>query len=111
MASALSWLVVFGLMGVTAGGYALATIGMKLSSAAGTMATAAIIVLGLAGAALAEIALLRNASLSVVYLGIVVTETALVLAYACWDRQGVSLAELAGAALVLAGFALVSAQA
>ncbi|MCR8825579.1 hypothetical protein [Pseudosulfitobacter koreensis] len=95
------------LMLVTAGGYALATIGMTLSFETRPAFGIAIIALGLAGAVLAEITLLRHASLPLVYLGIVVTETLLVLGYAGWSQSGISLAQLGGAVLVLAGFALV----
>tara|TARA_R110002124_G_scaffold90476_2_gene230636 strand:+ start:4191 stop:4526 length:336 start_codon:yes stop_codon:yes gene_type:complete len=98
------------LMTITASGYALATIGMKLSAHTPPALSFAIIGLGLAGAALAEITLLRHASLPLVYLGIVVTETVLVLAYASWAQSGISLSQLGGAALVLAGFALVCAE-
>lgn len=95
------------LMTITASGYALATIGMKLSAQSPPALSFAIIGLGLAGAALAEITLLRHASLPLVYLGIVVTETLLVLAYASWAHNGISLTQIGGAVLVLAGFALV----
>ena len=95
------------LMTITASGYALATIGMQLSSRTPPALSFAIIGLGLAGAALAEITLLRHASLPLVYLGIVVTETLLVLAYASWAHNGISLTQIGGAVLVLAGFALV----
>ncbi|ASM72050.1 hypothetical protein SULPSESMR1_01229 [Pseudosulfitobacter pseudonitzschiae] len=107
MNASLALFPVIFLMTVTAGGYALATIGMKLASETPPALSILIITLGLAGAALAEITLLRHASLPLVYLGIVVTETLLVLAYASWAQSGISLAQAGGAALVLAGFALV----
>jgi hypothetical protein len=110
MSAYLSWFPVLVLMGVTASGYALATIGMKMSSDSHSIPAIMIILLGLAGAALAEIVLLRQASLPLIYLGIIVTETVLVLGYAAWIDQGLSLHQLGGATLVVLGFALVSAH-
>ena len=95
------------LMAVTAGGYALATIGMKMTVSVPGPVPVAIILIGLGGAALAEIALLRQATLPLVYFGIVVTETLLVLGYSAWIQNEVTLPQLCGAALVLMGFALV----
>ena len=107
MSAALPWTAALILMTVTAGGYALATIGMKMAIVTQSPVPIAIIVLGLAGAAFAEIALLRHATLPLVYLGIVVTESALVLGYAAWAQNEVSLSQVLGAVMVLAGFALV----
>ncbi len=107
MSASIAFLPVLILMLITAGGYALATIGMTLSFDVPPALSIAIIALGLAGAVLAEITLLRHASLPLVYLGVVVTETLLVLIYAGWSHSGISLAQAGGAALVLAGFALV----
>ncbi len=110
MAPTISWLSILILMMLTACGYAVATVGMKMSAGMTNAATTAIIVLGLAGAAFAEIALLRNASLPTVYIGIILGETILVLGYAAWDQHTLSLQQLGGAALVIAGFALVSSH-
>ena len=66
-----------------------------------------IIGVGLVIAAIAEITLLRHAGLPVVYLGIMVTETILVLTYAAWSHHGLSLAQMSGGILVVAGFAMV----
>ena len=108
MLSSLPPLLPITLVLLTASGYAFATIGMKLSADTHWLSGIAIIVLGLAGAALAEIALLRQANLSLVYLGIILGETFLVLGYAAWLHEGLSLGQVAGAALVVIGFGLVS---
>ena len=92
---------------LTAGGYAFATIGMKLSAETHSTSGIAIIILGLTGAALAEIALLRQANLPLVYLGVILGETMMVLAYAAWIREGLGAQQIAGAALVVVGFGLV----
>ena len=110
MSGSLPQTLIFGLMMLTAAGYAVATIGMKLSSAAHSWTALTIIALGLAGAAFAEITLLRQASLPMVYLGIVVVETLIVMTYAAWSHEGISAAQIGGAALVLAGFVMVSSN-
>jgi len=107
MALYMTWLPLLVLMMVTAAGYAFATVGMQMSSAAQPSWGIPLIVLGLAGAALAEIALLRNASLPLVYLGIVVAETTMIMTYAAWSQNGLSLQQIGGAALVIVGFAMV----
>lgn len=110
MSAALPWSAALILMALTAGGYALATIGMKMTVSSHGPMPIAIIVLGLAGAALAEIVLLRHATLPLVYLGIIVTETILVLGYAAWFQDELTMSQLGGAFLVLTGFALVLSQ-
>jgi len=95
------------LMALTAAGYAFATIGMQIFQTLDSKLPLLIIIAGLSVAAIAEITLLRQASLPVVYLGIMVTETILVLSYAAWTHHGLSLPQLSGGALVVAGFALV----
>ncbi|MGB3246381.1 MAG: 5-aminolevulinate synthase [Sulfitobacter sp.] len=104
----LSYLMPVVLVILTACGYATATVGMKLSADNHWYSGAIIIMLGLSGAALAEIALLRTANLSLVYLGIIIGETILVLGYAAWLHEGLSAHQIAGAALVVVGFGLVS---
>ncbi len=100
------WMVI--LVVVTGGGYALATVGMKLASGMPGGMAAALIAVGLAAAIMAEITLLRNAELPVVYLGIVVFETLLVLGWSAMAGGVLSGAQVAGAAMVLGGFALVT---
>jgi len=98
-----AFLVVF-----TASGYAVATIGMKLASGGPTVAALAFIIIGLAGAVLAEVVLLRHASLTVIYIGIVVFESLLVLAYAAYVSGALNMPQMLGALLVLGGFAIVT---
>lgn len=93
---------------LSAVGYAVATIGMKLASTTVTAGALAIILAGFVAASLAEVALLRKAELGVIYITIVGVETLLVLAFAAMIGEGPNLRTLAGAGLVLAGIALVS---
>lgn len=98
----------FALMTLTAIGYALATIGMKHATQSMGFLAIALITVGLLGAVLAEVALLRNGNLSLVYLGIIVAESALVLSYAMWIGHGLSLQQAAGAGLVICGIMVLS---
>lgn len=98
------------LLMVTGGGYALATIGMKMASGVMSITAMAAIVAGLLAAVVAEMFLLRNAELPVVYLAIVVFETLLVLGYAAVVGGAVTPMQVLGAALVLGGFGLVTFQ-
>lgn len=92
----------------TAAGYALATIGMKLSAQGHLPAGLGLAVAGFLAAFLAEILLMRRAELSVVYLAIIAAETLLVLGYAGWIGEGLSLRQAFGAAMVMAGLAVVA---
>jgi fucose 4-O-acetylase-like acetyltransferase len=89
-------------------GYALATVGMKMSAIGPGAGPAAVIVAGFLLATLAEVVLLREGRFASVYLTIIGVETLLVLAYAALIGEGLSLRGLAGGGLVLAGLALVS---
>jgi drug/metabolite transporter (DMT)-like permease len=100
------WLL---LVVLSALGYAVATIGMKLASTQLTTLAVAIIVAGFVAASLAEIALLKKADLGIIYITIIGAETLMVLAFAALIGEGPDLRTLAGAGLVLAGIALVSA--
>jgi small multidrug resistance pump len=93
---------------VSALGYAIATIGMKLASTSITVVALAVIVAGFVAAALAEIVLLRKADLGVIYITIIGVETLMVLAFAALIGEGPDLRTLGGAGLVLAGIALIS---
>lgn len=95
------------LMALTAGGYAVATLGMKIASYQLSALAMALMAMGLAGAALAEITLLRQANLSVIYLGIIAVESLLVLTIAALIGDRLTPLQLSGAALVLVGMALV----
>ena len=93
---------------VSALGYAIATIGMKLASTNVTGVAVAVIVAGFVAATLAEIVLLRKADLGVIYITIIGAETLMVLAFAALIGEGPDLRTLGGAGLVLAGIALIS---
>lgn len=99
------------LLSLTAAGYAIATIGMKMASSAVTMAAVAIIMVGFTVATLMEIVLLRSANMSLVYLGVVVAETALVLGYAYSIGHGLNLQQMAGAGMVLGGVLMLGSHA
>lgn len=99
-----------GLLILTASGYAIATIGMKLTSGGLSAASIVIISGGLLLAVVMEVILLRIGNMSLVYLGIVVAETALVLAYAHSVGHGLNLPQMTGAGLVLAGVFLLGAH-
>ncbi|MGB3405861.1 MAG: 5-aminolevulinate synthase [Jannaschia sp.] len=98
------------LLMLTGGGYALATVGLKLASGAVTVVSVALILTGLAAAVLSEVALLRVADLPVVYLAIVVFETLLVLGYAATVGGALTPMQVVGAVFVLGGFGLVTMQ-
>jgi len=93
---------------VSALGYALAAIGMKLASTAVTAMALGVIVLGFAAAALAEVMLLRKADLGVIYVTIIGVETLMVRAFAALIGEGPDLRTLGGAGLAIAGIALIS---
>lgn len=93
---------------VSAVGYALATLGMKLASTSLTVMAVLVICIGFLAAALAEISLLRHANLGVIYITIVGVETLLVLGIATVIGEGLDLRRLMGATFVVAGLALVS---
>lgn len=93
---------------VSAVGYAVATLGMKLASASFSVMAVTVITVGFLAAALAEISLLRKADLGVVYIMIIGVETLLVLGIATAIGEGLDLRRLLGAAFVLIGLALVS---
>lgn len=110
MTQTLPQLMIVLLLMLTGGGYALATIGMKMASAMMSPSALAAIVIGLSAAVLAELVLLRNAELPVVYLAIVVFETLLVLGYAAIAGGALTPVQVLGAVLVLGGFGLVTLQ-
>lgn len=93
---------------VAALGYAIATIGMKLGSVTLSAMAIGIVMLGFLMAAWAEIIILRKADLGLVYITIIGVETLVVLAYASWIGEGLSLRQIGGAGMVLAGLAVVA---
>ncbi|MDW4497660.1 5-aminolevulinate synthase [Sulfitobacter sp. D35] len=98
----------FFLMLLAAGGYAVATVGMKMASAVLSPAALSLVLAGLGAAAIAEIVLLRHADLAVIYLGVILAESVLVLAYAVHLGGMPGTGQIWGATMVLAGFALVT---
>lgn len=95
------------LMTLTAAGYAIATLGMKLAAQEVTALPLTLMATGLICAALAEIALLRHANLAVVYLCIIGFESLLVLCIASAIGDTLDTRQLAGAGLLLLGMVLV----
>lgn len=93
----------------TALGYALATVGMKCAADGLLPLGLTLAILGGIAAISFEIALLRRSDLSLVYIGIVVAETLLVLGYAAMIGEGLSPRQVGGALLVLAGLAAIGA--
>jgi small multidrug resistance pump len=89
-------------------GYSVATIGMKMGSHALTGTALAVLVVGFLAAAVAEIVLLKSADLGIVYITIIGVETLVVLTYAWSIGEGLSLRQLGGAGMVIAGLAMVS---
>jgi small multidrug resistance pump len=65
---------------VSALGYAIATIGMKLASTNVTAVAVGVIAAGFVAATLAEIVLLRKADLGIIYIAIIGVETLMLLA-------------------------------
>jgi hypothetical protein len=111
MTYTLSSFTALGLLALTASGYAIATIGMKLASGGISTLSLFVIAGGLLLAVAMEIILLRIGNMSLVYLGIVVAETVLVLAYAHSVGHGLNLIQMFGAGLVLIGVVLLGAHA
>jgi len=93
---------------IAALGYAGATIGMKMGSASVTAMAIAVIIAGFVAAAVAEVVILRSADLGLVYIAIIGVETLVVLSYAWWIGEGLSLRQIGGAGMVLAGLAVVA---
>ncbi len=93
---------------ITALGYAMATLGMKLCAGASPTSGSLLIGLGLICAIFAEIALLRVSSLSAVYITIVAAETLLVFAFAASFGEMLTLRQTGGAVLVVLGLVAIS---
>ncbi|WP_425070318.1 5-aminolevulinate synthase [Sagittula sp. S175] len=93
---------------LTAAGYFVATVGMK-GAAGGALVTGGIIaLLGFLLAFAAEVLLMRNTHLSVLYILIIGVETVLVLGFAMGIGEGLSFRQAIGAGLVLTGLAIVA---
>jgi drug/metabolite transporter (DMT)-like permease len=87
--------------------YAGATLVMKSLSSGPNTWLLALLAVALAAAVVAEIMLLRRQSLGITYITILGAETIVVLGFAVFLGEGLGLRQLAGAALVLAGTAVI----
>lgn len=96
------------LITVSALGYAIATIGLKMGSTTLSFTALGLIALGFGAAALSEIEILRHVDLGIVYISIIGLETLIVLSYAWYIGEALSLRQIGGATMVLAGLAVVS---
>lgn len=98
------------LIAITAFGYTLTTIGMKVivtqSSALGWL----LLVLGLGTFVVAEIELLRQTKLAVAYIAILAAETLLVIGYSASIGEFFSLRQAFGAGLVMVGLITLTAS-
>lgn len=88
--------------------YAAAAVGMKWASDGHGMGAALLIVSCLGIAVALEIILLQRVSLGLTYVAILIAETVLILGVATLMGEGLSARQMAGAALVLAGAAVIS---
>ena len=93
---------------ISAIGYAVAAVGMKLASQSQSPLSIALVVAGFAVATLAEMVLLREGNLAMIYLVIIGLETLLVLAAAWYLGDHLSGSQILGGAFLLAGVALVA---
>jgi len=93
---------------IAAIGYSTATIGMKMGSSALTALAILVILIGFAGAVFGEIALLRVADLGPVYIAIIGIESLIVMLYAWYIGEAMSLRQISGATLVIFGLMLVN---
>jgi len=89
-------------------GYAIATVGMKLTAGGVALSGSALLIAGFAAAAIAEVVLLRDASLGQLYMMIIGVETLVVLTYAWTIGEGLAAHQLAGGALVVVGVAVLA---
>ncbi len=96
------------LVAASAGGYAIATIGMKSSSDGHLTIGLTLGVIGFVLAFGAEVVMLRRYDLSLVYVAVIAAESLLVLAWAYWIGEGLSARQYLGAVMVVAGLAAVT---
>lgn len=88
-------------------GYALATFGMRYTSDSFAFVAVAIILFGLAGTAYAEMSSLRHVSQPMIYLGVILGETALVLGYTAWVQDGFTLLEAGMSGIIVMGSSFI----
>ncbi|MDI3337911.1 5-aminolevulinate synthase [Defluviimonas aestuarii] len=87
--------------------YAIATAGIKMASNVISPSALVLIAIGFTIATLAEVVLLRQASLGVIYIAIITAETLMVLTLAAMLGEGLTTKQLFGAVFVLAGIFIV----
>lgn len=89
-------------------GYAIATIGMKLTAGQLGWLGISLLIVGFLAATCAEVVLMRGLTLGPLYLTIIAVESLLVLVYAFAIGEGLSGPQIAGGAMVLAGVAVLA---
>lgn len=97
-----------GFVTVAALGYSVATIGMKLASGNWTLIAVGLLLLGFYAATHAEVTLMREVDLGVLYLMVIAVETIVVLSYAWLIGEGLGPRDAMGGLLVLSGLAVIS---
>lgn len=93
---------------VAALGYSTATIGMKMGSSALTGTAVFVMAIGLAAAVFGEMAVLRGTNLGPTYIAIIGVESLIVLLYAWFIGEAMSVRQVSGAGLVLVGLLMVN---
>ncbi len=93
---------------VAALGYGLATILMKILSERVDVLLPAVLATILIATVFAEITLLRKVELGLAYIAIIATETLLILGFALYVGEGLTISEWLGAGFVIIGATLVS---
>ncbi len=87
--------------------YAIATAGIKWASDAPSPIALLLIVAGFGLATIAEVIVLRQADLGVIYIAIITVETLMVLTLAAFIGEGLNPKQMLGAAFVLVGIFIV----
>jgi hypothetical protein len=93
---------------IAALGYSTATIGMKMGSSALTGIAVLVMVIGLAAAIYGEMAVLRGGNLGPIYIAIIGVETLIVMVYAWYIGEVLTLRQVGGATMVVFGLMLVN---
>jgi hypothetical protein len=96
------------LIGMTSFFYVCATVAMKQAASGAGLLVVLVLVACLAGGALFEILTFRRAAMGGAYVTILAVETLLILGFAVLIGEGLAPREMAGAALVLLGAAILS---
>lgn len=89
-------------------GYSAATIGMKMGSSAVSGLAILIILFGLATAVFCEITVFRRIDLAPIYIAIIGVESLIVMTYAWYIGEAMTLRQISGAVLIVFGLVLVN---